>query len=149
MLEEAFQRIYTKFKLHFYRTAFGCFQDRESDLTPVETFSMEIIMALGKPSINEFSRFLRISAPNAAYKINSLIQKGYVRKERSTRDKREYHLEVTQKYIDHHNTSYRYLSTVVERMQTRFSPEEAARLAEMINTITDELMPEIALPPEA
>lgn len=148
MLEAAFQRIYTKFKLHFYRTAFGCFQNRDADLTPMETFSMEIIMALGKPTVNEYSRFLQISAPNAAYKISSLIQKGYVRKVRSTRDKREYHLEVTQKYIDHHNTSYSYLNTVVDRMQARFSPEEAAELAQLVNIVTDELMPEIALPPE-
>ena len=149
MLGEAFQRISTKFKLHFYRTAFGCLQDRGTDLTPMETFSMEIIMALGKPTINEFSKFLRISAPNAAYKISSLIQKGYVRKVRSTRDKREYYLEITQKYIDHHNVWYNYLSTVVERIQARFSDEDSAYLEKMLNIITDELMPEIALPPEA
>ena len=37
-------------------------------------------MALEEPTINEFASFVNISSPNAAYKVNSLIQKGYVEK---------------------------------------------------------------------
>ena len=146
MLEETFRSVYTKFKLHFYRAVFSRFQAREASLTTVETFCMEIIMALGKPTVNEFSRFVGISAPNAAYKINNLIQKGYVRKEQSEEDKREYYLVATQKYIDYYNISYRYLGKVMERVQRRFSPEDLARLEEMLEIISDELMPEIPLP---
>lgn len=147
MLEQVFEQVYTKFKLHFYRTVFGRFQRREASLTTVETFCMEIIMALGQPTVNEFSNFVGISPPNAAYKINNLIQKGYVRKERSPEDKREYHLVVTQKYIDYYNISYAYLGTVMGRIQQRFPPEEVARLEEMLRIISEELMPEIPLPP--
>ena len=43
MLEQAFQDVYTKFKLHFYRAVFGRFKRREATLTTVETFCMEII----------------------------------------------------------------------------------------------------------
>ncbi|MBU5436180.1 MarR family winged helix-turn-helix transcriptional regulator [Pseudoflavonifractor sp. MSJ-37] len=146
MLDETFNDVYTKFKLHFYRTVFSRFQDREASLTTVETFCMEIIMALGQPTINEFAKFVNISPPNAAYKVNSLIQKGYVRKERSPEDKREYHLLVTQKYIDYYNISYGYLTTVMGRIKERFSPEKTHLLEEMLGVISRELMPEIALP---
>ena len=146
MLDESFDRVYTKFKLHFYRSIFGRFQKREASLTTVETFCMEIIMALGKPTVNEFSSFVGISAPNAAYKINNLIQKGYVRKEQSETDKREYHLVVTQKYIDYYNISYGYLSTVMDRIKARFPAEDVAKIEEMLDIISDELMPEIPLP---
>ena len=146
MLEQAFNEVYTKFKLHFYRSVFGRFQKREASLTTVETFCMEIIMALGEPTVNEFSSFVGISAPNAAYKINNLIQKGYVRKEQSPDDKREYHLVVTQKYIDYYNISYGYLSTVMDRIKARFPAEDVAKIEEMLNVISDELMPEIPLP---
>lgn len=146
MLDRNFSRVYTKFKLHFYRAVFGRFQKREASLTAVETFCMEIITALGKPTINEFSNFVQISPPNAAYKVNSLIQKGYVVKEQSEDDKREYHLVVTQKYIDYYNISYRYLSTVMGRIKDRFPPEDVTKLEEMLAVISDELMPEIALP---
>ena len=35
MLEQAFNEVYTKFKLHFYRAVFGRFQKREASLTTV------------------------------------------------------------------------------------------------------------------
>ena len=149
MLNQAFNEVYTKFKLHFYQEIFRRFQDREASLTTVETFCMEIIMALGRPTINEFARFVNISPPNAAYKVNSLIQKGYVRKEQSPEDKREYHLTVTQKYIDYYNISYGYLTTVMERIKHRFPAEDAKRLEEMLRIISSELMPEISLPAES
>lgn len=146
MLDQTFNSVYTKFKLHFYKAVFSRFQKREASLTTVETFCMEIIMALGRPTINEFARFVDISPPNAAYKVNSLIQKGYVRKEQSASDKREYYLEVTQKYIDYYNISYRYLGTVMGRIKARFPDEDVKRLEEMLRVISAELMPEISLP---
>ena len=103
MLQDAFFTVYTKFKLHFYKEIFQRFQSREASLTTVETFCMETIMALGHPTINEFASFMCISSPNAAYKVASLIKKGYVRKVQSETDRRECHLEVTQKYIDYYN----------------------------------------------
>ncbi len=83
MLYQAFNEVYTKFKLHFYQEIFRRFQDREASLTTVETFCMESIMALGRPTVNEFATFMRISPPNAAYKVNSLVKKGYIRKVQS------------------------------------------------------------------
>ena len=86
MLKNAFFDVYNKFKLHFYQEIFRRFQDREASLTTVETFAMETIQALGRPTINEFATFMRISPPNAAYKINSLVKKGYIRKVQSPED---------------------------------------------------------------
>ena len=148
MLEQKFEIVYTKFKLHFYKAVFSSFQDREASLTTVKSFCMEIIMALGRPTINEFARFVQISPPNAAYKVNSLVQKGYVRKVQSPEDKREYFLEVTQKYIDYYNISYSYLNTVMDRIKHRFPEEEVEHLEDMLHVISSELMPEIPLPEE-
>ena len=38
MLEQAFQDVYTKFKLHFYQNIFQRFATREATLTTVESF---------------------------------------------------------------------------------------------------------------
>ena len=81
MLEQAFFNVYTKFKLHFYQEIFRRFQTREASLTTVETFCMETIQALGRPTISEFAAFMRISLPNATYKVNSLVKKGLYSKE--------------------------------------------------------------------
>ena len=146
MLDQAFAEVYTKFKLHFYRKVFSRFQSREAGMTTVETFCMEIIQALGEPTVNEFASFVQISAPNAAYKVNSLIQKGYLQKIRSKDDRREYHLRPTEKYIEYYNISYGYLSTVMDRIKNRFSPEEVGQLERMLTIISEELMQEISLP---
>ena len=149
MLHQAFVKVYTKFKLHFYQEIFRRFQDREASLTTMETFCMESIQALGSPTVNEFASFMRISPPNAAYKVNSLVKKGYIRKVQSPDDRREYHLELTQKYIDYYNISSDYLVTVMERVASRFSPEDCARLERMLVIVSRELMPEVRLPKEA
>lgn len=146
MLDQAFSQVYTKFKLHFYQQVFSRFEKREATLTTVESFCMEVIMALGHPTIAEFSNMMHLSTPNAAYKINNLVKKGYVKKVQSTTDKREYHLYPTRKYVDYYSISYAYLQEVVDRAKQRFSAEELQKLEEMLRVVSDELMPEIKLP---
>ena len=146
MLEQAFFNVYTKFKLHFYQEIFRRFQNREASLTTVETFCMETIQALGRPTISGFAAFMRISPPNAAYKVNSLVKKGYIRKVQSQEDQREFHLEVTQKYLDYYSISVKYMVEVMHRISQRFSPEECAKLEDMLVIISRELMPEVKLP---
>lgn len=146
MLDQVFYRVYTKFKLHFYQKVFSRFETREATLTTVESFCMEGIMALGNPTVAQFAQAMHISTPNASYKINSLIQKGYVEKVRSETDRREYHLHPTQKYMDYYSISYAYLQTVVDRVKARFPAEDVAKLDEMLSVIDRELMPEIDVP---
>ncbi|MDD4510167.1 MAG: MarR family transcriptional regulator [Oscillospiraceae bacterium] len=145
MLEESFAEVYTKFKLHFYQEIFSRFQSREASLTTVETFCMEVILALKDPTINEFASFLHISSPNAAYKVNSLIQKGYVKKVQSPIDRREYHLRPTKKYMDYYNISTNYLQEVMDRVKSRFSLEEATQLDQFLQIVSQDLMPEVEL----
>ena len=78
--------------------------------------------------------------------VNSLIQKGYLCKVQSPDDRREYHLEPTQKYFDYYNISYAYLSVVMDRIKVRFSEEDAEKIEQMLDVISEELMPEIQLP---
>lgn len=146
MLDEVFMQVYLKFKLHFYQEIFSRFQSREASLTTVETFCMESIQAMHSPTINEFASFLKISPPNAAYKVNSLIKKGYLEKRQSENDKREFHLDVTQKYMDYYNISNQYVSLVMGRIDERFSPEQHDLFEHMLTVIRDELMPEVKLP---
>lgn len=145
MIRDSFFSVYTKFKLHFYKEIFQRFQSREASLTTVETFCMETILALDSPTINEFATFMCISPPNAAYKVNSLIKKGYINKVQSETDRREYHLEVTQKYVDYYNISTTYMVEVMDRITKRFSLEDCKKLDEMLTIISGELMPEVEI----
>ena len=146
MLQDAFNKVYTKFKLHFYTKFFERVPDRdEATLTTVETFCMEIIHSLNRPTVNEFAVAANISGPNAAYKINNLVKKGYLRKVQSKEDKRIYYLEVTEKFTNYYEISYGYIGTVMKRIEERFSPEEVAIIKNALEVMSDELMPEIKI----
>jgi len=144
MIEEGFNKIYTKFKLHFYQAISK--KDRENDLTIFETLCMEGIIALGNPTAAEFGRLMNLSTPNVAYKVNNLVKKGYLERVQSTEDKREVYLHPTQKYLDKYNISYSYLDLVVARAKERFNDQELKILDEILKYLGDELMPEIELP---
>lgn len=143
MLEDSFEDVYNKFKIHFYKQAFKRMADREATLSTLETFCVEIIYALGEPTINEFASFLEISSPNATYKINSLIQKGYVEKIRSSSDRREYHLKVTDKFFDYYNLSHSYIKTVTQRIEETFTKNQVEEFETMLQTVSKDLMPEV------
>ena len=140
-LEANFLEVYDKFKFSFYRKVFSQVKEREGSLTAMEVFSLEVINQLGRPTIGKFAEFLNISQSNATYKVASLINKGYLRKERSGPDKREYDLVLTDKYRSGAALLDGYMSALVERIHGRFTPEETEEFARKLNIIATELMP--------
>lgn len=142
MLEDSFCDVYMRFKLNFYENVFSKIQGRDGSLGATEAFSLEIINALGKPTVSEFARFINVSQSNATYKVNNLINKGYLEKENSDDDKREYHLLLTQKYYDYSNLSDEYINTVLNRVRQRFTDEQADSFDKMLSVIANELMSE-------
>ena len=143
VLEQLFIDVYTKFKLQFYRRIFHRFEAREASLTAVETFCIEAIHALGTPTVSEFANFVDISLANATYKIQSLVKKGYLTKEQSQKDRREYRLLVTERYFEYLSFSSNYVDTVIERIEEHFSPEDVKTLKRMLDEISNELMSEV------
>ena len=142
MLEDIFSEVYTKFKLNFYRGIFDRLKERDSSLSAAEAYAVEVIYALQQPTISRFAEFLRISLPNATYKINGLTRKGYIEKVNSSVDKREYHLVTTEKFRDYYAISQNYANLVMGRIRERFSRDETAQLEKMLTIISQELMPE-------
>lgn len=145
MLENNFAKVYTKFKMSLYAKIFNQDVDVDDRLTAIEVICVEVIYALNNPTIQEFANFAQLSAPNAAYKVNSLVKKGYVNKVQSEVDKREYHLEVTDKYMKTYGVTYDYIGVVMERIRKRFTDEEVAEVEKLLQVINEELMPEVKL----
>ena len=143
MFSDAIFGLYNKFRIYFYMQVFAKFEKREASLTTTESYSIECIKALGEPTVQEFAIMMGISAPNAAYKVNALIQKGYIEKIQDENDHREFHLRPTKKFWDYYEVSFRYVKKVEERCKKRFTKEEMEKLEEMIHIITTELMPEL------
>lgn len=83
-----------------YRNMFKKVKDKDDALTSAEYFCLECIYLMDKPTISKFANFLEISSPNATYKVKTLIKKGFLQKEKSAEDGREYRLLPTQKFFD-------------------------------------------------
>lgn len=146
MLEENFLSVYDKFKMEFFRRLFALVREREGSLSAMEAFSVEVIHQLHAPTIREFADFLGISQSNATYKVNSLMKKGYIVKENSDVDRREYHLKLSEKYYNYNGLMQSYVDTVMQRMRARFTREQLQTFSDMLGVISGELMPECDLP---
>ena len=142
MMESSFIEGYDKFKLEFFRRIFELVREREGSLSAMEAFSIEVIHALHEPTVGQFAEFLNISQSNATYKVNNLIKKGYLIRQNSETDRREYHLILSDKYYGYTDIMRSYVDTVVGRIRKSFTPEEAKQFGDMLDRISNEMMPE-------
>ena len=143
MLKNLFSDVYEKFKLRFYRSIFKGLEDREASLTPTEILCVEAINVMGKPTIKELTNFMEISQSNMAYRVANLLEKNYIRKIQSQEDKREYYLEPTEKFYNYYSIRTQYIDLVLDRLTERFPEEEIDILINILDVMSNELMPEV------
>ena len=142
MLEKSFMEVYDKFKLQFYRQVFALVRERDGSLSAMEAFSLEVIKMLHEPTVGQFADFLNISQSNATYKVNNLIRKGYLERQNSSVDRREYHLVLSDKFYSYAGLLSSSEVTVMQRIKERFPREDVERFGSMLKVISEELMPE-------
>ena len=132
-------RCYEQLRLSTYRSMFGLLRERDGSLSATEAYSVDVIYLLREPTIKEFADCLGISQPNATYKVNQLIQKGYVQKIPSLEDRRETHLQVTDRYLRYSERGSHALAQAMEVLQTRFSDQEMEIFSRVIRALSDEI----------
>ncbi len=135
MLSKEFQAVYDIFKRNFYASM--CANSKE--LTMQEAFSLDIIYMLGNPTILEYANYMGISQPNATYKINQMIDKGYLIKEVYEKDKRAYKLQVTKKFLSLYRDNDRYIKKVLKEVENTFSKEEVQLLEKMLKDVKKQM----------
>lgn len=140
-LENAFLRVYQAFKLDIYSRVYDIMNEQKGTLNTQELSSLEVIHLLNRPTIGQYADFLRISRPNATYKISCLVGKGYLNKMASLFDKRECRLELTQKYYDRARLGEDGLKNILHKVSKQFSEEELALLRRLLDRVSDELEP--------
>lgn len=135
MLTEEFQSVYNLFKKSFYASM--CANSKE--LTMQEAFSLDIIYMLGNPTILEYANYMGISQPNATYKINQMIDKGYLIKEVCQEDKRSFRLQVTQKFLDCYRVNDHYIQKILGDVEQMFQPQEVELLIKMLQNVKEHM----------
>lgn len=140
MLEKEFERLYYQFRANYCKNLFARMNGRESNLSATESYCVEVIFLLDRPSIHEFADYINISLPNATYRINKLLDKGYIKKITSEKDKRKYNLEVTDKFLDYYGANNAFNASLMNRIKNRFKEDEVVILERMIKIIVDEIL---------
>lgn len=135
MLYEKMLELYNRSRLAQYRRLFGRIKERPGSLSATEGYALDVIYLLGEPTMKQFADFLGISQPNATYKINALIAKGYVDRVHSHTDGREYRLVVQDKFYQYYSDSSSFLHKAAAKLESELSPEELAVLAKAINAL--------------
>ena len=137
MLEKEIIELYKKFRLLHYRSMFSRIRERDGSLSATEAYAVDVIYLLGDPTLGQFADCLGLSQPNATYKVNNLIAKGYVVKAVSDTDRRECRLGVTDKFFSYYNTQREFISRAAGELEREFSPEELESFEKMLRALSD------------
>ncbi|MCU4774987.1 MarR family transcriptional regulator [Bacillus wiedmannii] len=140
MLNDLFEELYMKLTMSFYKKA-GQSQTVEiENISTVEMSCLEVVYFLKTPTYSELAEFLNISQPNATYRINKLIKKGYLTKFNDEKDRRVYYLQVTDKFMDYYCLNDTYINNVITTLKKRCTAEEIEQFEKMLKVLTKEVM---------
>jgi DNA-binding MarR family transcriptional regulator len=140
MLEKEFEKLYFKFRNNYCKNLFSSVNEEKDSLSPTESYCVETIYLLNRPTVHQFADYVNISQPNATYRISNLINKGYVRKVLSTEDRREYFLEVTDKFSKNYGMNSSFNTDLMNGVREKFTKEEIALLEKMLKKIVNEIL---------
>ena len=132
MLSKEITNLYKKFRLMNYRSLFGTIREKDGSLSATEAYAADVVYLLENPTITQLAETLGISQPNATYKVNNLVAKGYVIKSTSEDDKRECRLQVSDRFFKYYGESTRFIDRAVETLRNEFSPEELDTFEKML-----------------
>lgn len=138
-IAEAVSELYKNLRLSHYRNLFGQLREKAGSLSATEAFSAEVIYLLDRPTIGEFADFIGISQPNASYKVNSLVTKGYLERVSNDDDHREAHLHVTKKFLDYYGRQLPDMKSAVSSAVNSFTEQEVQLLASLFRRLNRHL----------
>ena len=129
-----FQRV-KRVSVRTFRRMFSGRND--SGLTTSEVFGLYIIDLLDGPTIKDFAGYMGISQPNATYKINALVEKGYVDKTVSDTDRRECHLYTTKKCKKLLKNGDHDVEEIESALRARFSEGQLEQAKEVFEAVLE------------
>ena len=135
MLNDEIIDLYKRFRLMTYRELFGRIRDRDGSLSATEAYAVDVIFLLKNPTITQLADTLGISQPNATYKVNNLVSKGYVTKTISEDDKRECRLQVCDRFYKYYGNLDHFADRAAAALEQEFSPEDLQTFQQMLRAL--------------
>lgn len=138
---ELLETAYSRLMLVYYKKLFSA-KDRENrELKAADVSLLEVIYHLKNPHYAQLSKFVNMSLPNLTYRVNRLIEKGYLTRAADERDKRVHTLTVTEKFLKMYGLDERFLRALIGDIYEELSEDER-QLAENIIEKLNERMKE-------
>lgn len=135
MLNDSLSKLYKNFRLTHYKSLFGNIREKSGSLSATEAFAADVIYLLGNPTIKQFADCLGISQPNASYKINNLVAKGYVIRTQSDDDRRESRLQLSDKFYNYIEPGNALIDSTAEKLAKHYSAKDIALFEEILNVL--------------
>ena len=135
MIYQIVMELYRKFRLISYKDLFRKIQEKDGSLSATEAFSADVIHLLQRPTITRFAEYIGISQPNATYKVNNLVAKGYVCKTVSADDKRECRVTVGERFYKYYGNSTRFIDDAVDALCADYSADELLTFEKMLRSL--------------
>ncbi len=139
MLYEKLKTLYEKVRLQHYRDLFSRVKERDGSLSATEAYAADVIYLMGAPTVSAFAETLGISQPNATYKINNLVTKGYAVRTGSEGDRRECRVTVGDRFFSYYNTDYPFMDDGLAALRRDYTPEQLSLFERMIDELTQHL----------
>ncbi len=135
MLYQQIKTLYEKLRLKHYHELFSRVKERDGSLSATEAYAADVIYLLKNPTVSTFADTLGISQPNATYKINNLVSKGYAMRTTSEEDRRECRVTVGDRFYSYYNTDYPFIANGVEELKQSYTPEELELFERILNDL--------------
>lgn len=111
-------------------------KDHLADISMKQLFYIDMIDRLGNPTFGELSKSLGLSKPSITAIVQKLIRGGYIRKDRSTEDKRIFHIYLTEKGRQVCKLHEETHEQIIQNFQKYLSDAEMEQLFAILGKIT-------------
>ncbi|MEJ6951315.1 MarR family winged helix-turn-helix transcriptional regulator [Natronospora cellulosivora (SeqCode)] len=124
-------------------TMMGEFEDKAlnsdelSDLSMKQLHYLDVIKKLSGPAFTDLAREMSVSKPTVTLAVNKLIKQGYVKKEQSAKDRRVYHLLLTdkgKKLVKIHDKAHKDFASLIS---SKVNKRELEQLVEILHKVVD------------
>ena len=112
---------------------------KNNNITKSEDHYLNIIFNLKKITLTKFAQMAQITKPAATQIINKYIDKGYVTKKISEKDKRVCYVELTEHLKKYFSDSYKKLNKVCSECFSFLTEDEINQLNRLLLKINDNL----------
>ena len=129
-----FNNMYDKFMECFYKNDFT-----EKEITKTEKRYLGIIYSIKEITLTKFAQMAKVTKPAATQIVNKFLDKGYVTKRISDKDKRVCYIELTETIKNHITDSYRKLNKVYKECLNFLTDEEINQLSNLLFKINENL----------